>query len=234
MKKIVALLAGGLLAMSAVHADTVVFNNSHLDSSAPWTDSLTLQQFDSAQGTLNSVVFNYGGAMTSIFKIESNDPAATTVTANAVGSLVFGLPMISTLNFANVSAPQSLLATDGKTDFSGTSGFTSLPITATSTGTQTLTSGFGLYTGPSIFGVTVTSTATSSPTSSVTSSTQRPRLRLQTFRLPITLPPPCNESLSQAPWRCWDWDWPAWVSCAAGLHRPDCYNAFNLNQRCDW
>ena len=167
MKKIVALLAGGLLAMSAVHADTVVFNNSHLDSSAPWTDSLTLQQFDSAQGTLNSVVFNYGGAMTSIFRIESNDPAATTVTANAVGSLVFGLPMISTLNFANVSAPQSLLATDGKTDFSGTSGFTSLPITATSTGTQTLTSGFGLYTGPSIFTVPVTSTASSSSTGAV-------------------------------------------------------------------
>ena len=167
MKKIVALLVGSLLAMSAVHAATVVFSNSHFDSSAPWTDSLTLQQFDSAQGTLNSVVFNYGGAMTSIFRIESNDPAATTVTANAVGSLVFGLPISSTLNFSNVSAPQSLSAKDGMVDFSGTSGFTSLPITATSTGTRTLTSGFGLYTGPSIFTVPVTSTASSSSTGAV-------------------------------------------------------------------
>ena len=166
MKKIVALLVGSLLAMSAVHAATVVFSNSHFDSSAPWTDSLSLQQFDSAQGTLNSVVFNYGGAMTSIFRIESNDPAATTVTANAVGSLAFGLPISSTLNFSNVSAPQLLSAKDNTLDFGGTSGFTSLPFTATSTGTQTFTSGFAIYTGPSPFTVAVSSTASSGSTGS--------------------------------------------------------------------
>ena len=166
MKKIFALLAGGLLAMSAAQAATVSYSASHLDSFTNWTDTLTLQQFDSAQGTLNSVVFNYGGAMTSIFKIESNDPAATTVTANAVGSLVFGLPISSTLNFSNVSAPQLLSAKDNTLDFGGTSGFTSLPFTATSTGTQTFTSGLGIYTGPSPFTVAVSSTASSGSTGS--------------------------------------------------------------------
>ena len=162
MKKIVALLAGGLLAMSAAQAATVSFSATHADSSTNWVDTLSLQQFNSALGTLTSVVFNYGGAMTSIFRIESNDPTATRVTATAFGSLVFGLPMSSTLTFTSLTGSQLLSPRDNVLDFGGTSGFTSLPITATSTGIpQTLTSGFGLYTGPSTFGVAVSSTASS-------------------------------------------------------------------------
>ena len=163
MKKIVALLAGGLLAMSAAQAATVSFSATHADSTTNWVDTLSLQQFNSALGTLTSVVFNYGGTITSIFREESLDAAPATITVNTAGNLVFGLPISSTLNFLN-SAARNVTAFDGVIDFGGTSGFGPTTVVATNSGSSTFTSGLASYTGLGTYGIGVAANASSNAT----------------------------------------------------------------------
>ncbi len=163
MKKIVALLAGGLLAMSAAQAATVTASAAHATSSTNWVDNLSLQQFNSALGTLTSVVFNYGGTITSIFREESMDNAPATITVNTAGNLVFGLPISTTLNFSN-SASQNVSAFDGTIDFGGTSGFGPTTVVANNSGSTTLTSGFSTFVGLGTYAVTVNANATSGAT----------------------------------------------------------------------
>ena len=163
MKKIVALFAGGLLAMSAAQAATVSFSSSHPASTTNWTDTLSLQQFNAALGTLTSVVFNYGGAITSIFREESLDNAPATITVSAAGNLVFDLPISTTLNFLN-SASRVVSAFDGTIDFGGTSGFGPTSVTATNSGTSTFTSGLATYIGLGTYGISVGANAFSNAT----------------------------------------------------------------------
>ena len=163
MKKIVALLAGGLLAMSAAQAATVSFSATHADSTTNWVDTLSLQQFNSALGTLTSVVFNYGGTITSIFSAESKDAAPSTITLNTAGNLVFGLPISNTLIFSN-SATQNVGVFDGTIDFGGTSGFGPKTVVATNSGSSTFTSGLASYTGLGTYGVSVAASGTSNAT----------------------------------------------------------------------
>lgn len=163
MKKIVGLLAGSLLAMSVAQANTVSFSAAKAATTTNWTESLSLQQFNSALGTLTSVVFNYGGNITSVFREESLDTAATTITVTTAGTLVFGLPISTTLNFSN-SASQNVTAFDGTIDFGGTSGFGPTTVIATNSGITTLNSGFATFIGTGIYGVTVNANATSGQT----------------------------------------------------------------------
>ena len=164
MKKLVALLAGGLLAVSVAQADTVTFNAAHAASTTNWTDALSLQQFNSALGTLTSVVFTYGGVITSIFKVESEDAAPATISVNTAGNLVFGLPISTTLNFSN-SATQDVSAFDGIIDFGGTSGFGPKTVVATNSGsTATITSGLASYIGPGTYKIDVAANASSNAT----------------------------------------------------------------------
>ena len=163
MKKIVALLASGLLAMSAAQAATVSSSATHADSKTNWTDTLSLQQFNAALGTLTSVVFNYGGTITSIFKEESLDAAPATITVNTAGNLVFGLPISNTLNFSN-SASQAVSSFDGTIDFGGTSGFGPTTVIATNSGTSTFTSGLATFIGLGTYGISVGANALSNAT----------------------------------------------------------------------
>lgn len=164
MKKIVALLAGSLLAISAAQAGTVAASAATTgDPTTNWTKTLSLQQFNNALGTLTQVVFNYGGNITSIFREESLDAAPATITVNAAGNLVFGLPISSTLNFSN-SASQNVTAFDGNINFSGTSGFGPTTVVATNSGTSTFTSGLSTFVGLGTYAVTVNANATSGAT----------------------------------------------------------------------
>lgn len=160
MKKIVAFLASGLLAVSFAQATTVSFSAAKGATTTNWADTLSLQQFNSALGTLTSVVFTYGGNITSIFREESLDAATATVTVNTAGNLVFGLPISNTLNFAN-SATRVVTAFDGTIDFAGASGFGPLSVVATNSGTSTFTSGLAPYIGAGIYGVGVAANASS-------------------------------------------------------------------------
>lgn len=163
MKKLIALLAGGLLAVSVAQADTVTFNAAKAATTTNWTDALSLQQFDSTLGTLTSVVFTYGGVITSIFKEESLDAAPATISVNTAGNLVFGLPISTTLNFSN-SAMQGVSVFDGTIDFGGTSGFGPKTVVATNSGTATFTSGVASYIGAGTYLINVAANASSNAT----------------------------------------------------------------------
>ena len=153
MKKIVALLAGGLLAMSAAQADTVSFSTTKAATQTDWIGTLSLQQFDSALGTLTSVVFNYGGTVTSIFKEENGSGQSGTITATNTSNLVFGLSL-GTLNFLN-SASGPVTAFDKAIDFAGGSGFTTQPVVVTQIGTFT-PGAIGTFIGTSTYSIPVT------------------------------------------------------------------------------
>lgn len=161
MKTAIALIVAGLMGATAAQAGTVSFSASKALTTTNWSDTLSLQQFDSSLGTLTSVMFTYGGNVTSVFEIESRDAAAATVSLNVLGNLVFGLPISSTLSISN-SASQSVSAYDGLLDFGGTSGFGPVSVTGFNSGTQNLFSGFGAYTGLGTFGINVAGNGLSS------------------------------------------------------------------------
>lgn len=148
------------MGVTAAQATTVSYTTSHGLSTTNWSDTLFLQQFNSALGTLTSVMFTYGGNVTSIFRVESMDSAATTISTNAGANLVFGLPISQTLAIAN-STSQVLSAFDGLIDFGGTSGFGPLSVTGANSGVYSLLSGFSPYIGLSTFGITVAGAGTS-------------------------------------------------------------------------
>ena len=166
MKKIVALLVGGLLAMSAAQAATVTF----VPPDTTWLGTrLELQQFNSALGTLTAVVFSYDGKLTSIFKEENTNPTGSgTITTKTEGSLAFDLPssfglQLSTLSFfSKVEHPVTKF--DGTDNFSGTSGFTAEE-SDTQTKTVKFISGLDPFKGLGTYAVTVNANATSGVTS---------------------------------------------------------------------
>ncbi len=168
MKKIVALLAGGLLAMSAAQAGIVTNTASSTASGANWTETLALQQFNNALGTLTSVVFNYGGTVTSIFKEENTNPNGSgTITATTTSSLSFGLQSSTfpKLNFVN-TASGNVSPFDGTNDAGGNSGFTTtVPVAQSSSFNPASLSSF---VGAGTYGVTVNANATSGVTSTGT------------------------------------------------------------------
>ena len=106
----------------AANAAVISFNDSISSATTNWSNSLALSQFNPSLGTLNSITFNYGGTISSAFKVESQDNAPSTVAANTNGSLVFGVPLSNTV-LISASASQALGAFDGTIDFAGTSGF---------------------------------------------------------------------------------------------------------------
>ena len=171
MKKIVALLAGGLLAMSAAQAGTISFTAAKAATATDWFDTLSLQQFDSALGTLTSVVFDYSGTITSIFQDENTSKVAATITATTTGNLVFGLSL-NTLSLFN-KAEKTLDPYDQITDFGGKSGFTTT-VVGNPTGKSTFSSGLGSYIGTSTYSIPVavtdiSSIATSNPEGTIAS-----------------------------------------------------------------
>jgi hypothetical protein len=160
VKKSLALLAGALLAASAVQAGTVSFSDSFGPATTNWTRNLTLQQFDSSLGTLTSVTFNYGGGVTSTFRAESLDAQPGTVTANAIATIDFGVPLSDQLTVSN-SQSQTLGAFDGVIDFGGTSGFGPLTVSGSDFSTTTLLSGLGAYIGLGTYDIEVIATGLS-------------------------------------------------------------------------
>ena len=165
MKKIVALLAGGLLAMSMAQATTVTPPSATFGPvETNWTTPLALQQFNNELGTLTSVVFNYGGTFTSIFKEENLASAPATITINTGGNLVFGLPISNTLSF--IKSDSRLVARfDGTNGSGGLPGFVSLPVEVTNIGTSTITSNLATFIGLGTFGIPVRADALSSASS---------------------------------------------------------------------
>ncbi len=129
MNKIVLASVLALASINSASALSVSSSDSHGLATTNWTQDLTLNQFNSALGILNSVTFNYSGQISSLFSLESLDAQAATVTANSQGRLDFGLPISSSLALSS-SQSSNVAAFDGSIDFGGTSGTIIGPVTA--------------------------------------------------------------------------------------------------------
>lgn len=162
MKKLLVSLAA-LAAVAGAQAATVVVSDSHGLARTNWTETLSVDQFNASLGTLDSVVIKYSGEVSSLFRLESLDAAAATITANASGNIAFGGPIGAALAISG-SANQAVGAFDGAIDFGGTSGAIVGPVTGSDSNTITLTSGLAAFIGSGLWSVDVAANGLSSAT----------------------------------------------------------------------
>lgn len=160
MKRL-SVLATALALAASANAATVSFSDSFGLSATNWNQDLTLQQFDSSLGTLNSATFNYGGTVSTIIRFESLDAAASTLRFNSGGTLIFSGPISNTLN-ASGSTAQNVSAFDGAIDFGGTSGGSVGPVVDSDSDTLTILSGLAAYIGAGTFSINVLANGQSS------------------------------------------------------------------------
>lgn len=154
MNKLIALIAGGIVAASTAQAATVSFSGSIPLTSTNWNLNITLQQFDPSLGTLTAIKFIYDGGVSTDFQFESLDAAAATVNMNAAANLNFGGPISSLLALAAATS-QPVSAFDGTIDFGGTSGASVLDVSDSDSGSVTLLGGFAPYVGLGTFDIAV-------------------------------------------------------------------------------
>lgn len=124
--KVIPLLAGMTLAPAGfANAGTLSFIDEFDFKTTNFEETLTINKFDTNLGTLNSIEFEFTGAVKGDVKFESLDAAESTVTATLSSVLELNLPDDDTL-FAElnpfVSVSDELSAYDGTIDFGGTSG----------------------------------------------------------------------------------------------------------------
>lgn len=160
MKKIA--LVAALAFAGTAQAATISFTDSIANTTTNWNDLLTLSQFNDAGGTLtlDSVLFEYDGTVTSNFQIESLDNAPATVTVNASANITFGVPVSDTVSVTG-SSSQAVSAFDGVIDFGGTSGFTLNGVTGSAADSLLLVSGLGSFIGLSTYDIAVGATGLS-------------------------------------------------------------------------
>lgn len=161
MKKLLAAAALAALSIGSAQADSVSFTDSFGLATTNWSHNLSLSKFDTSLGTLNSVTFTYGGMVSSIFRLESLDAAAATVTANANGTLNFGGPISDVLNISG-STSKALTAFDGLIDFGGTSGGIVGPVVGDDSQSLLLVSGLAAFEGIGSYDILVAATGLSS------------------------------------------------------------------------
>lgn len=94
MKKLLALVAASLFAVSGVQAAVVSFGASYGPAPTDWdpVQSLSLQRFDAAQGSLNSVSFGFTGSMRSDFDGTSSSASSQQFSPTLTGTMHFGVP----------------------------------------------------------------------------------------------------------------------------------------------
>ncbi|MBK1989161.1 PEP-CTERM sorting domain-containing protein [Sphaerospermopsis aphanizomenoides BCCUSP55] len=142
-------LAGIVATAGAANAASISYTASSGDFTATnFTQTLSLQQFDSSLGTLNSVTLDIVGYINGNAKFESLDKSASLITANisATLNLTQGGTTLFSLN-PNNSQSYSATAFDGNIDFAGTSGSQLNNIIDEEVATQTLTNDLTAFIG---------------------------------------------------------------------------------------
>lgn len=151
MKRL-AIAAAFACAAGTANAATLSYDTFTAVSSGNWTDSLTLSQFDSALGTLTSVMVTMTGGVAGLAEVESEDTTdAGTVTYALEASLsaaLAGAPLsLSVIPQALATFEASVF--DGDRDYGGTSGFTNetLSDVDVESATYTLPADLAYFTG---------------------------------------------------------------------------------------
>ncbi|MFV0476164.1 MAG: choice-of-anchor E domain-containing protein [Pikeienuella sp.] len=126
MKKLVyTALWGAILGLAQpAAAATLTFSDNIDTTQTDWTNTLSLQQFDSSLGALQSVTITLTGAVEGQAKGESLDSAASTVTLNLsadISAATSGFGMLVETN-PLVGQSYNFGSFDGDIDFAGASG----------------------------------------------------------------------------------------------------------------
>jgi len=130
-----------LVSAAAGLADTVSETFSFSTTPTPFTiGSSAVPQFDPTLGTLTSIVIDVTGTDSGSAEITNNSSAAGTYAFTIGASLLLEDPSLAPLITITPSFSGSLSVPSGGTA-------TSAPMSGSATGTDTLTSGFGAYTG---------------------------------------------------------------------------------------
>lgn len=160
MHTILKLAAASLVAFTSIAQAASVSYNSNTAPLAftDWDFSLSLQKFNTALGTLNSITITLYGQTDGNIYVESTDAAPSTINASLSSMLTLTRPDLTTLVVTTPLTPVSFNASagDGNPDFGGTSGQSWLKLTASasnfvSTSTaadKTLFSGPGFVLAP--------------------------------------------------------------------------------------
>lgn len=163
-----AALVASLALAGAADATTVSYTSNTVGPQATSFFDLpvTLQQFDPALGTLQSIKITLLGTVSGNLQAESLDNSAATLLAQLSTLLTLSRPDSSALVSTTASSSQSFNASayDGTIDFGGTSGFSSGPLSSSSSNAITLTSAsdLSLFTGTGSIAALLTALGASS------------------------------------------------------------------------
>ncbi|XPF92687.1 choice-of-anchor E domain-containing protein [Colwellia sp. RE-S-Sl-9] len=120
------LSAVAVVALSPLaQAGVISYSDNHISSTTDWFDTLTVSQFDSSMGTLNTVDISFSAAMLSDMILDNDNVSATTargtVSVDTIGSFL-GLGALNIALSADTGF-QALAADDsGDTDIPGAGG----------------------------------------------------------------------------------------------------------------
>lgn len=149
-----ALLTLALVALLAASASAATVTYGPSDTgllTTNWATTVSLQKFDPALGTLNSIKFILDGHVEGTAKFESQDAEPSVVTMDLAAILKLQRPDLSTLvvTIPVVSTLDNPSAWDGVDDFAGTSGKTYNGLTGDDSNSVTTTSAAdkALFTG---------------------------------------------------------------------------------------
>lgn len=148
-KTFVAAALTGMLAMASAQAETITFTADRAVGTTDWVSLLSLQKFNTALGTLNSITFNLSGVVQGVGSAESLDSDATNVVLSLGSAIILSRPNGSTVTAVNPTYTQSFNFADfdGDIDFAGASGGTTGLRLASSTSsfTSSSASDFALF-----------------------------------------------------------------------------------------
>lgn len=158
-----------LAAPAAAQAASVTYSDSVNLQITNWSDTVSIQKFNPALGTLTNIKFELEGTVEGTIMAESLDAAPATITLDLAAKITLTRPDLSTLAVVLPTSSNVFNATafDGVIDFGGTSGITLPNLTATDTDTAVSpppASDLALFTGVGSIVLPVTAAGTSKAT----------------------------------------------------------------------
>lgn len=194
--KFVVLAAATALAAGSAHAATVSYSDVVLSQSTNWSQTLMLNQFDSAFGMMTGVTLTLNGAVSGNALAESLDASPTTILldlgAQIVATVTGGPSLSVTVNpVSNQTFNAS--AYDGTIDFGGTSGVTYNGIGGLDSDFSVLTSGLAGFIGNGMISIGLTGTGTSTASGAGNLITQFSTNAAAEATVTYTYTPPTSE-----------------------------------------
>ncbi|MDH3730404.1 MAG: choice-of-anchor E domain-containing protein [Acidimicrobiia bacterium] len=133
-----------VMGSAPAHAAEVSFSDTIPIQNTNWNQTVTIMQFDPAQGTLQSVEVTITGELFGSSQVENLDPGGPTTSTLDLGAAISvdgdpGAGSITISTNPTSSNTVTLAAFDGLIDFGGASGATFADLSASETQSQTIT-----------------------------------------------------------------------------------------------